>query len=324
VEKKNTPSCKLPASSYWVFFMNRKRFQLATVLMWLALPLTALRYWQVWNRLPARMATHFAANGQPNGWMTREASLYFVLGLLTFLLLIFTAILYLALKHDNPLAFDAALLAFFYFIIGVIFYGNHSVIEYNLTGRPVTLTPVLLGVPVAVVVLLLLYLRFRRGDPLPTEAPLAEEVHSSPLWALVFGAFAVLYFSLMASVSALGARVALFLMGTLFLLITAHAWSGFHYWFTPAGVEIRTLGFRLRSIPVGQICSYRIERWNPLRGYGIRGIGRTRAYVWCNRVVHITTQEGEVFLGHNDPARIVRDLDMLRQFSPEAQGAGAR
>src|ERR1700757_1900235 len=117
--------------------MNRKRFQLATVLMWLALPLTALRYWQVWDRLPALMATHFAANGQANGWMTREAALYFVLGLLTFLLLIFTAIMYVALKQHNPSVFNAGLLAFFYFILGVIFYGNHSVIEYNLTRRPV-------------------------------------------------------------------------------------------------------------------------------------------------------------------------------------------
>ena len=303
--------------------MTRKAFQFATALMWLALPLTALRYWQVWDRLPPRMATHFAPNGQPNGWMTREVALYFGLGVTAFVLVVFTAIMYVALKQDNPPVFNAGVLAFFYIIIGVIFYGNNSVIEYNLSGTPVTLTPVLLGVPVAVVVFLLFYLRFRRGEPLPTETPIAEEVHSSLLWALVFGAFTVLYFSLMASVSVMGLRVALLLMGILFLLITTHAWTGFQYRFTPAGVEISTLGFRLRSIPVAQIRSYRIESWNPLRGYGIRGIGHSRAYVWCNRVVHITTQEGEVFLGHNDPARLVRDLDIVRQFSPEPPGVRA-
>jgi hypothetical protein len=52
-----------------------------------------------------------------------------------------------------------------------------------------------------------------------------------------------------------------------------------------------------------------------LRGYGIRGVGNTRAYVWGNQVVHITTLEGEVFLGHNDPARLVRDLDMMKQYA---------
>ena len=46
----------------------------------------------------------------------------------------------------------------------------------------------------------------------------------------------------------------------------------------------------------------------------MRGIGNTRAYVWGNHVVHITTLEGEVYLGHNDPARLLRDLDMMKQF----------
>jgi hypothetical protein len=52
-----------------------------------------------------------------------------------------------------------------------------------------------------------------------------------------------------------------------------------------------------------------------LRGYGIRGLGSTRAYVWGNDVVHITTLDGEVFLGTHDPARVVRDLDMMKQYS---------
>jgi len=52
-----------------------------------------------------------------------------------------------------------------------------------------------------------------------------------------------------------------------------------------------------------------------LRGYGIRGLGNTRAYVWCNSVVHITTLEGEVFLGTNDPARTVGDLDTMKQYA---------
>ena len=59
------------------------------------------------------------------------------------------------------------------------------------------------------------------------------------------------------------------------------------------------------------IVSYAIEPWAFIRGYGIRGIGSTRAYVWCNKVVHIKTTNGDVYLGHNDPARIVRDLDRM-------------
>ena len=74
------------------------------------------------------------------------------------------------------------------------------------------------------------------------------------------------------------------------------------------------MGFRLRAIPKQAIVSYSIESWAFARGYGIRGIGSTRAYVWGNKVVHIKTTNGEVFLGHNDPERIVRDLDRVTGF----------
>jgi hypothetical protein len=92
------------------------------------------------------------------------------------------------------------------------------------------------------------------------------------------------------------------------------AWSGFQYRFLQNAVEIRLLGFRLRSIPRESIVSYSIEPWAFVRGYGIRGIGRTRAYVWGNKVVHIRTTSGEIFLGHGDPERIVRDLNMVTGF----------
>jgi hypothetical protein len=90
--------------------------------------------------------------------------------------------------------------------------------------------------------------------------------------------------------------------------------SGFQYRFLLDGVEIRTLGIRLRSIPKQSILSYSIEPWALARGYGIRGIGSTRAYVWGNKVVHIKTTNGEVFLGHSDPERIIRDLDQMTGF----------
>ena len=108
------------------------------------------------------------------------------------------------------------------------------------------------------------------------------------------------------------------LMSLLFLVLAAFAWTGFQYRFGPAGMEISTLGFRLRSIPLLQIESYAIEPWNLLRGYGIRGVGTSRAYVWCNRVVHIRTTQGGVFLGHNDPQRIMRDLDSITHNQAQA------
>ncbi len=91
--------------------------------------------------------------------------------------------------------------------------------------------------------------------------------------------------------------------------------------FSSSGVEVRTLGFRLRSIPAADIKSYALDRWNVIGGYGIRGVGDKRAYVWGNRGVRIKTLEGEVFLGHDSPEQIIRDLDLITR-KHEARGAG--
>ena len=139
---------------------------------------------------------------------------------------------------------------------------------------------------------------------------LAEETHSGRVWilplllALIGPAISLSQ----ARTTVVGAAI---FAGLVALGVGGMAWSGFRYRFLRDRVEIRMLGFRLRSIPRQSIVSYSIEPWAFIRGYGIRGIGSTRAYVWCNKVVHIRTANGEVFLGHSDPERIVRDLDMV-------------
>lgn len=293
--------------------MNRRAFQILTWLMWLALPLLALRYWQVWDQLPVRMATHFDINGHANGWMTREVSLWFVLGITTFLLTLFTAILLII--HWQKISDTAswALLAFSYFVVAFVFYGNELVVRHNLNGAPVELGPSLLLIPLAIFALLAVFLGAQRGRPLATDNWVAEETHSSPGFAMLFVLPLFLEFWMLSVVPVQVVRLALALMCILFSVVAVAAWSGFRYYFGPAGVEIRTIGYRLRSIPVGEINSYKIEGWNLLRGYGIRGVGRSRAYVWGNKVVHIKTPQGEVFLGHSEPERIMRDLDMITQ-----------
>ena len=140
---------------------------------------------------------------------------------------------------------------------------------------------------------------------------LAEETHSGRFWSL----FILLAMSGPVIAWSLARTTAIFwpmiLVGAVGLFACAMAWSGFQYRFLRHGVEIRMLGFHLRSIPKESIVSYSIEPWSLIRGYGIRGIGNTRAYVWCNQVVHIRTSNGDIFLGHNDPERVVRDLDMV-------------
>lgn len=143
---------------------------------------------------------------------------------------------------------------------------------------------------------------------------LAEETHSGRIWGLI-----ILPALLGPAISAAlyptsPARLALMVVGVIGIPILAMVLSGFQYRFLRDRVEIRTLGFCLRSIPKREIVSYSIEPWNLAKGYGIRGIGNSRAYVWGNKVVHIRTVSGDVYLGHSEPERIVRYLDQITGF----------
>jgi hypothetical protein len=289
--------------------MSRKYFQAAIWMMWLTLPITALRYWLVWNRLPASMATHFSALGQPNGWMTREMSLAFPLGLMTILLAVATLIL---VRLRQPGATSWGALGIFCAVIGVIFWGANAVLAYNLHSAPVEVGLPLVIPIVAILVLVAVVLGTKRGAQLPVTGLIAEEVHAAPAWSLLFIA---LLLGQMWGASAIPnppVRLMLMTVSLLFAIVAAHTWFGFQYFFRNSGVEIRTLGFRLRSIPRDDIQQYAVESWNPLRGYGIRGIGDSRAYVWGRQGVRIKTTRGEVFLGHSEPQRLVHDLDAMK------------
>ena len=141
-----------------------------------------------------------------------------------------------------------------------------------------------------------------------------EETHASRIWCL-----AILPAVLVPMISVFfyprpPAIVALVFVGGIGLGALALTLSGFQYRFLRHAIEVRMLGFTLQTIPKQQIMSYSIESWSLPRGYGIRGVGSTRAYVWCNKVVHIKTTNGDVFLGHDDPQRIVRDLDQVMGY----------
>jgi Protein of unknown function (DUF1648) len=295
--------------------MNRSLYRTCTWVLWLALPLTVLRYWQVWDRLPVRMATHFDLANHPNGWMTREVSFWFSLGLTAFLLAIFTAVLYVVQSKQGINLFTWGLLGLFYLVIGLVYSVNSGLIDYNLYGLPINLGPVIIPIAVGVLALIVIYLATQRGTPLPATDLIVEEVHAGRVWALFLGLPLIAEIWIAVITPLPGIRLGVALIGLVLLASAAMAYSGFHYCFSRHGLEIRTLGFRLRSIPASQIKEYSARRWNPLYGYGIRGVGKGRAYVWGNQGVRLKTSAGEVFLGHREPDRIVRDLDMMMGFS---------
>jgi len=105
---------------------------------------------------------------------------------------------------------------------------------------------------------------------------LAVETHTGRRWSLIILLVLIIPAISAARVPASPVKFVLILAGGVGIFAFAMAWSGFQYRFLRHGLEIRMLGFRLRSIPRSAIVSYEIEPWSIIRGYGIRGLGSTR------------------------------------------------
>lgn len=290
----------------------KRNFWIGALILWIVPAVVALRYWQVWNLLPARVATHFDAAGQPNGWMTPEGSLLFVLVATAVIAFGGTAMVAVIQRPGTAVW---AVLGLLYAVGGVFVWANEQILSYNLNGQPVQMAPAIGFVLLVVVAFAAVYLGTARGPSLGTNTVIAEEVHASRgpillLLALPFLLSVGIAFSVPNGVPRMAVGgIAVVLLATLIM-----AGSGFRYRFTQAGLEISTLGFRLRSIPAAQIRQYAPSAWTS-GGYGIRGIGDCRAYVWGNRGVRITTTQGDVFLGHSDPQQLIRDLDLMTHSS---------
>lgn len=113
--------------------MNRIWFKAGVLLMWLALPLSAWEYRSVWEQLPARMAVHFDANWRPNGYTSREGALELGLGIMAVMLLLFTLAALIMQTLKPPAAWPALLVA--YVVVGFCWYGNHSIVKFNLNAQ---------------------------------------------------------------------------------------------------------------------------------------------------------------------------------------------
>jgi hypothetical protein len=103
------------------------------LLMWLALPISAWEYRSVWEKLPARMAVHFDANWQPNGYTSRQGALELGLGIMTVMLMMFTLSTLIIQGLKPTAAWPALLIA--YIVVGFCWYGNHSIVKFNLNAQ---------------------------------------------------------------------------------------------------------------------------------------------------------------------------------------------
>jgi len=125
--------------------MNRDWYKALIGLMWLALLATALNYWRAWHRLPLRTAVHFDANGQPDGYTSREGSVTLGLGIMAVMLVLFTVASLIA-RAVNPGA-SWPILIVSYAVLRFLCYGNYSIVRFNLNRVAPHPPPVNINVP---------------------------------------------------------------------------------------------------------------------------------------------------------------------------------
>jgi hypothetical protein len=148
-------------------------------------------------------------------------------------------------------------------------------------------------------------------------ALIAQEVHGSSRLATTFGGISAAMLSSLILLKPAGPVSGILLtVGFLLLACALWAFTGFVYRITTAGLEIRMLGFPIRFVPALDIASVHAKACNPLTdfgGWGIRGIGRMRAYMWGgDRCVYLQTHAGDqIYLGIRDADRMVRELESM-------------
>lgn len=317
--------------------MTRTHWRNLSLLPWLILPVMLWRYWQLQDLLPERIAVHFNANNVPNGWSDRGDFVLGFIGMTVGMLALFTILSFIP---KRPQTFSWLLLFFDYFISAVMCLAFIGVLEFNAlnrvdslrtAGRIAMLTPAV-GI-VAVVIAVVKAGRKEVGalpganaslsTGSPSIAPsqgrlLAEEIQRAPLAGIFFAVATALVISAavrIPSSAPLWVKLLLCSASALCLWVTLQAFGGFRYRVTSTGVEVRTGGIRVCSIPKTNIEDYRVAQIDPLGdfgGWGIRMLPGKRAFIWHgHEAVRIRTPQRTVYLGHDQPERLVKDLDVM-------------
>jgi len=105
-------------------------YKALVVLLWLILPITAWEYYGHWDHLPARMAVHFDAKWQPNGYSSRQGAVMQGLSIMAFMLLVFTLAALIIHAQKPAAAWPALVIA--YIVLGICWYANHWIVNFNL------------------------------------------------------------------------------------------------------------------------------------------------------------------------------------------------
>ena len=82
-----------------------------------------------------RVAVHFDANWQHNGWTSREGARMLALGVTAFLLAMFMIASYAATRTGSSSLARWAMATVFYVVLGLVCYVNGWIVDRNLGGK---------------------------------------------------------------------------------------------------------------------------------------------------------------------------------------------
>jgi uncharacterized membrane protein len=109
---------------------KRDPYLFVVAALWLSIPVTALHYWRAWDELPLRVATHFDANWQPNGWSSREGALTLSLGMLGLVLGVLTPTSLLVRARKPGHAWPVVIIG--YVTVGILCWASNTIVTRNL------------------------------------------------------------------------------------------------------------------------------------------------------------------------------------------------
>ncbi|HLH07418.1 MAG TPA: DUF1648 domain-containing protein [Terriglobales bacterium] len=321
--------------------MTRTNWRTMSLLPWLVLPLMLLRYWQLQDALPEKIAVHFSLNNVPNGWSDKGSFAFGFLGMTVGMLALFTVMSFIPRR---PKSIGWALMLVEYAVSAVMCLAFLGVLEFNalnrpellqIAGRVAIITPIVVVAAVVISVVKagrdqVRALSFAQESSTltgPVVDPsqgrlLAEEAQRAPLAGVLLAAataITALAARRLSSEGPVGLKILLYSVLVLLVWITFQAFDGFHYRVTTSGVEVRTGGIRLCSIPKARIQEYRAVPCDPLTefvGWGWRWARGKEAFLWHgHEAVRIRTPGRDFYLGHDQPERLVRDLDAMMKSS---------
>jgi hypothetical protein len=295
-----------------------RRWRKAIWVPWLSLVLMLAEIAYFYPQLPAVIASHFNAAGVANGWAPKSQFFTVIVPICAGFLALFT---FLASRFPQISGLGWLVMICEYWGAGLFVMLTHATLQYNL-GRAKTLDfPILTWSLIMLGALVIGEVgrirSIRRNANAVQGQILAEEHHgSSSLAGLLLGIGVVMLALVMEFHAAGAAKGALVLVGVTLLICALWARTGFVYRVSASGVEIRTLAMPIRFVPMSDVEFVRAQNCNPLKdfgGWGIRGMGNMRAYIWGgNRCVQIRTHSGDkLYLGITDADRLAREIESL-------------